>query len=273
MILERVLNNNAIVARDDDGKEYILFAKGVAYDYSKGEKIPRDRIERLFHQKEQGHLQQLMESISQKYFDLTCEIIEYIQDNMKIKLTNSVYIALMDHISFIKERAEMNALPKNNLKWEIIRYYPEEYHLSRKVVELLEDELEIELNDDEAANITLHIVNAEIGGRSLDNGSKYIELIDDILKIICFQANIEMNEDDLDYHRLTTHVKFFIQRLIQGDKYKDTNDIHDVIINKYKEAYEIAIKVKCFVEKVLACTISENEITYLVIHIARVLEK
>ena len=41
-------------------------------------------------------------------------------------------------------------LPKNTMKWEISRYYQEEYRLSKKVVELLEDEFEIELNDDKS---------------------------------------------------------------------------------------------------------------------------
>ena len=104
--LKKRLNNNAVIASDDQEREYVIFGNGIAFDIKKEETIPKDRIERVFFQKEKTLLQQLIEEIPQKYFDLSCDIIDYIEGNLKSKLSNSIYITLMDHISFIKERAE-----------------------------------------------------------------------------------------------------------------------------------------------------------------------
>ena len=88
-------------------------------------------------------------------------------------------------------------LPRNSMKWEISRYYQEEYKLSKKIVELLEEELDIKLNDDEAASIALHIVNAEYDTDSVHESMEMIHLVDDILQIICYQTGAESDDEEI----------------------------------------------------------------------------
>ena len=224
--LRKRLNNNAVVAVDEKYQEYVVFGNGIAFAVEKNQIIPEEMIERVFFQKEKTLFQKLIEEMPQKYFDLSCEIIEYIQGNLKVRLSNSIYLTLMDHISFIKERAEKGMLPRNSMKWEISRYYQDEYRLSKKVVELLEDEFDIRLNDDEAASIALHIVNAEVDGQSVHQGMEMIHLVDDILQIICFQTRTSQDEEDLNYQRLVTHVKFFVQRLFKREQAHAGNPLY-----------------------------------------------
>lgn len=270
--LKKRLNNNAVIASDDQDREYVIFGNGIAFDIKKEETIPKDRIERVFFQKEKTLLQQLIEEIPQKYFDLSCDIIDYIEGNLKSKLSNSIYITLMDHISFIKERAEKGMMPRNTMRWEISRYYQNEYRLGKKVVEFLEDELEIKLNDDEAASIALHIVNAENDGDSIHESMEMIHLVDDILQIICYQTETEPDEENLNYQRLVTHVKFFVQRLYKKQQTNLKNPLYEMVIKEYPKAYEIAEKVKEFAEKKMSCRIDDEEITYLTVHIQIILK-
>ena len=270
--LKKRLNNNAVIASDDQEREYVIFGNGIAFDMKKEETIPKDRIERVFFQKEKTLLQQLIEEIPQKYFDLSCDIIDYIEGNLKSKLSNSIYITLMDHISFIKERAEKGMMPRNTMRWEISRYYQNEYRLGKKVVEFLEDELEIKLNDDEAASIALHIVNAENDGDSIHESMEMIHLVDDILQIICYQTDTEPDEENLNYQRLVTHVKFFVQRLYKKQQTNLKNPLYEMVIKEYPKAYEIAEKVKEFAEKKMSCRIDDEEITYLTVHIQIILK-
>lgn len=270
--LKKRLNNNAVIASDDQDREYVIFGNGIAFDIKKEETIPKDRIERVFFQKEKTLLQQLIEEIPQKYFDLSCDIIDYIEGNLKSKLSNSIYITLMDHISFIKEKAEKGMMPRNTMRWEISRYYQNEYRLGKKVVEFLEDELEIKLNDDEAASIALHIVNAENDGDSIHESMEMIHLVDDILQIICYQTETEPDEENLNYQRLVTHVKFFVQRLYKKQQTNLKNPLYEMVIKEYPKAYEIAEKVKEFAEKKMSCRIDDEEITYLTVHIQIILK-
>lgn len=263
--LKKRLNNNAVIATDDQNQEYVVFGNGIAFSIKKDDLIPEDKIERVFFQKEKTLFQQLIEEIPQKYFDLSCDIIEYIEGNLNSKLSNSIYITLMDHISFIKERAEKGMLPRNSMRWEISRYYQNEYRLGKKVVEFLEDELEIKLNDDEAASIALHIVNAENDADSVHESMEMIHLVDDILQIICYQTETEPDEDNLNYQRLVTHVKFFVQRLYKKQQGDSKNPLYEMVIREYPKAYEIAEKVKQFVEKKLDCRIDDEEMRHSIL--------
>lgn len=269
----RSLNNNAAVVIDDMGKDAVIFGRGISFGLKKGDDVPSGIVERIFLEKDATSLEKLLEDIPQSYFNLVCEIIEYIQGNMNISISNSLYIGLMDHISFIKERAEKGMMPQNPLKWEIRRYYQKEFQLAQKIVSLLEEELDCELNDDEAASITLHIVNAENDFGYMRETMENVRLLDDILQIICFQAGVEPEEGELDYQRLVTHVKFFIQRVHQKKEYKVNEELYQMVKKTYPKAYAIADKVKGFVEKKLGCQINHEEVTYLAVHTQRILKK
>ena len=55
MRLKKRLNNNAVIASDDQDREYVIFGNGIAFDIKKEETIPKDRIERVFFQKEKKY--------------------------------------------------------------------------------------------------------------------------------------------------------------------------------------------------------------------------
>ena len=78
--LKKRLNNNAVIATDDQNQEYVVFGNGIAFSIKKDDLIPEDKIERVFFQKEKTLFQQLIEEIPQKYFDLSCDIIEYMEE-------------------------------------------------------------------------------------------------------------------------------------------------------------------------------------------------
>lgn len=277
----RSLNNNAGIAVDENGRDVVIFGKGLAFALKAGDNVPAERIERAFYQKDATLLEQLIGDIPQEHFDLAREIIDYIQDNLNIELGGSLYIALMDHISFIKQRAEQGMLPKNSLTWEISRYYPEEFRLSKKVVELLEDELDIQLNDDEAASIALHIINAENDLDHVRESERAVKLVDDILQIIRFQTGLELRPDVPSYQRLIVHVKFFVQRVIlkkEGKPVKESANVADeklasMIRETYPRAYDIADRVRSFVESACDIAVADEETTYLTINVQRVLQE
>ena len=62
--LEKRLNNNAVLAVDSRGQEYVVFGNGISFDIKKNEIIPVDKIERIFCQKEKTLLQQLIELVN-----------------------------------------------------------------------------------------------------------------------------------------------------------------------------------------------------------------
>ena len=271
MRLKKTLNNNVAIAFDEDGREYVVTGLGIGY-IPKGELIPVDRIERTFSSTEQqNQLVQLAEAIPQRYFELASEIIEYVQGALQTTLADSLYLTLSDHLAYVHERLQKGLLPKNSLTWEIKQYYPREYHASERVVELLEDEWGMSLNADETASIALHIVNAEEDGVTIHQSMNQIHLMDQVMQIIRYQAHLAPREDDLDYQRLVVHVRFFVQRVLGGKHAAEPSPLYQMVRESYPEAYSVAERVRSFVELKIGRVIADDEICYLIIHIARLL--
>lgn len=259
---------------DETNQEYIVIGLGLAYQLKKGDDIPEAKIERVFGSLQQKNdLQKLVESIPQAYFDLAVEIIEYAQNTLQTHLSDTIYITLTDHICFVKERLEKGFLPQNSLKWEIKQYYPKEYQVSQKIVTLLEEEFSCTLNEDETASIALHIVNAELDSNTIHDSMDAIHLMDQIMQILRYQGKIVEKIDDLNYQRLITHVKFFVQRVLSHHQLQDNNPLYQMVKKSYPEADAIAEKVRKFVETKVKHRISDDEVTYLIIHIARIMNR
>lgn len=271
MRLKKTLNNNVAIAVDDEGHEYVVTGLGIGYT-PKGEVIPAERIERTFTSTEQqNQLVQLAEAIPQRYFELASEIIEYAQCALEVTLADSLYLTLSDHLAYVHERLQKGLLPKNSLTWEIKQYYPREFRAAERVVELLEDEWGLALNVDETASIALHMVNAEENGVSIHQSMDQIHLMDQVMQIIRYQAHLAPREDDLDYQRLVVHVRFFVQRVMGGRHAAEPSPLYEMVRQSYPEAYAVAERVRSFVEGKIRRVIADDEITYLIIHIARLL--
>ena len=69
---------------------------------------------------------------------------------MKLKLNQSIYVTLTDHISFAISRCKKGIHLENALLWEIKRFYPQEFELGRYAVELVKKRLDVEMPEDEA---------------------------------------------------------------------------------------------------------------------------
>lgn len=273
MKYKRILNNNVVVASDDQNNECIVIGKGIGFGLVPGNEIPFEKIERIFSSNEnKTRLQKLVEEIPQKFFYLAEEIIVYAESMLEIKLSDTIYISLTDHISFIKERLDQGFSPKNSLKWEISQYYPKEYKIGKKAVEMLEDEFDISINDDESASIALHIVNAELNS-DIHESIEGLHLIDRIMQILKYQLQLTEDINDFDYQRLIIHVKFFVKRILSQSQVVQEEPLFEVVRKQYPDAYSISEKIRQYVEKKLNRSVSNNEITYLIIHIQRLLNK
>ena len=94
--------------------------------------------------------------------------------------------------------------------------------------------------------------------------------IQDILNIIKYTYNIEINDNSLNYERFVTHLRFFFKRLKDRDLQEDRDDfLLKQVKNKYKNAYNCMLKI----EKYLNVDLSDEEKLYLTLHIQRVTQR
>lgn len=278
MIIEKIFNNNAVLATDDNHDEFVVMGRGIAFKKRTGEAVDRERIEKVFILKRTDASEKfklMLEDIPTEYISLCYDIIEYAKSMLQTELSDYIYITLTDHINNVFRLLDQGLTNTNPLIWEIRRYYPKEYKVGQKALDFIEDVTERRLPEDEAGNIALHLINAQIkgGGSQFNDIVQHTRKIHDILNIIQYSYNITLNEHSISYERFITHLRYFFQRLNQrrenGEEGMPDNFLFKQVKSKYKQAYECVLKI----EKYLGVPLSDEEKLYLTIHTYRVTQR
>lgn len=275
MIIKKIFNNNAILARDSDKHEFVVMGCGIAFKKNVGEKVDENLIEKTFILKQKDASEKfklLLEDIPTEHVSLCYDIIEYAKNILGVELNDYIYVTLTDHVSYALKLFDEGFNRPNPLIWEIKKFYPKEFSIGLKALELIEDELEKVLPEDEAGNIALHLINAQANNMNSDvkDIANQTKKIQDILNIVKYTYNIPLDEKSLNYERFVTHLRFFFQRLNKKQEVKSEDDfLLKQVKVKYKKAYECMLKV----QKYLEINLSDEEQLYLTIHIQRVTQR
>lgn len=276
MKVNKILNNNVIITTDKNGKEIIVMGKGLAFGLKTDDIIDESSIDKTFslkNKQEAYQFTQLLDEVPLEYFEMTEEFVNYAKEKLGKKLHNSIYITLIDHINTMIERAQLGAYMKNTMLWDIKRLYREEFAVAQRIVEKINKRIGSAYDDNEAASIALHFVNAELELNLMDT-VKITKAITEILNIVKYHFRIVYNEESLSYYRFVIHLRFFAQRLFSGKTYDDFDDSDFVhhIQSKYTEAYKCALLIKKYVSESYQYTIKDEEFMYLIIHSVKVVQ-
>lgn len=271
-IIRRILNNNAFVSTDEQGKDIVVMGKGIAFQRISGDRVPQQRAEQVFRLSEEnaGRFQELVARIPMSYAVLSEKIIHQAAKQLKGKLSESIYITITDHIYSAAQRYREGLVIKNTMLWEIQRYYPDEYAAGLEAAKLVQETLGLPFAEDEAAFLALHFVNAELG---VELGQVYevTELIQNICDIVRRHFSIEFDSTSMAYYRFITHVKFFAQRLMLGSYYEeDDSELLDAIRTKHPDAYACTQEITELIQRTRGYRLGSEEELYLTVHIARV---
>ena len=273
IIIEKVINNNIISAYEKSGAEVIVMGRGIGFKKKQGEVVPADQISKIFRIKSRTLAEQFKELLANMPLErvrISDEIISHAKDHLKLKLNQSIYVTLTDHINFAIERVSQGIEPQNALLWEIKRFYPQEFQLGIYALELIQDRLDILLPEDEAGFIALHFVNAEYG-TDIRDAVKFPDQMQAIVDIVERDLGILLDESSLHYERFVTHIKFLIQRIYRKELLSsEDRELSLMMQRKYPREYECSVKVAEYIMQATGSRLSEEEIMYLSVHIRRV---
>ena len=273
IIIEKVINNNIISAYEKSGAEVIVMGRGIGFKKKQGEVVPADQISKIFRIKSRTLTEQFKELLANMPLErvrISDEIISHAKDHLKLKLNQSIYVTLTDHINFAIERVSQGIEPQNALLWEIKRFYPQEFQLGIYALELIHNRLGILLPEDEAGFIALHFVNAEYG-TDIRDAVKFPDQMQAIVDIVERDLGILLDESSLHYERFMTHIKFLIQRIYRKELLSsEDRELSLLMQRKYPREYQCSVKVAEYIMQATGSRLSEEEIMYLSVHIRRV---
>lgn len=278
VVIDRILNNNVVIIKDKKGIEKVVCGKGIAFKKKAGEKIDEKEVNKVFvlqDQTQNKRFQELVFKIPLEYLQAVDEIIEMFKLELGKKLNDTIYISLSDHIYTAIKRFLEGITITNSMLWDIKRFYELEFGLALKALNIIKQRFQVELPEDEAAFIALHIVNAEMDESNIKQTLEVTKIMQEISNIVKYYFSVEFDIDSVYYYRYITHLKFFAQRLVFNKTFKDSSDdgLLEVVKMKYKTSYKCVERITEFILRKYKYELSNEEKLYLTIHIERVIYK
>lgn len=272
MNITKILNNNVVVVLDEQQREQVVMGRGIAYQKRPGDQLDERSIEKVFALQSDELVRRLGELLSQIPLEVmtACDRIIELAKARLGTLQESLYITLTDHCFFAIERQKKGAVVRNVLLWEIKRLYPREFELGQQARAILAQRLGVELPEDEAGFIALHLVTAQLNSE-MPEVMHITKVMQEILHIVKYQLKLEYDEESLSYHRFVTHLKFFSQRMLSRTVVEDDDlSLHQAVKENYRLAWQCAEKVARHLVSNYQRPLTTEEIMFLAIHIERV---
>lgn len=277
MKVVKVINNNLVRTYDENGNEVLAMGCGLGFKKSSGDEIDSSLIEKLYTCNDKANTNQLvkiLEKIPFEHIQVTNEIINFARASLGKKLNDNIFISLTDHLNFAIDRHKNGIAIKNALLWEIKKFYNHEYLIGKEALDIINRRLGIQLPEDEAGFIALHLVNASMDEISMQKATVMAKMIQQIINIVKYHFNMELDEYSIHYERFITHVKFFAQRVLSGTIIKDQDEQFLAVLKQQcKDEYACTRKVKEFIKQEYGCDLTEDEMIYLTVHIKRITSK
>ncbi|MFL0252521.1 BglG family transcription antiterminator LicT [Clostridium neuense] len=276
MIILKILNNNLVLSKDKDGREIIVKGCGIAFQKKRGESIDESIIEKVFvpeNKQNSEQMQKFLASISEEYFDFVQKYVDKVKKEINIKLSDSIYLSLSDHLSGAIERFKKGIVLHNFLLLDIKQLYKTEYDIGLNMVEELNKKFDTKLLTDEAGFIALHFVNAQDQNVSADSYQMTV-LINEIINIIKqYYGDIKFEEDNIYYQRFLTHLKYFAKRFLNKEQNYDQNmELFNIVKEQYANAYGCVKLIYLMMQEKYQYELTVEEMLYLIIHIQKITE-
>lgn len=277
LLVELILNNNALLVSTENSSEAIIRSKGVGFRYKKGDCVDNSEIEKIYYlqsEAEKSDYQSLIKKLPSEYFDLSEKLFSYATKRLKIEFPLSAVIGLTDHISFAVERMKKGLVIQNMMSMLVEQLHPIEYGIGKYAVHLVNIDLGIVLPEEEIGNIALHLLNYSSTTDNVSEVLRNTKAIKDIVNIVRFSFTEPIDTDSLNYSRFLTHLQFFIQRISTGTYFADeSNEIYRQIQRKYKLSFDCAQRIKEYIFKIFSVEIGQEEVVYLTVHINRLISR
>lgn len=214
----KVFNNNAVSVVMPDGREAILVGNGLGFGRRPGDVIDKNRVSKVYYV--QNELQtkflKMLDNVTPQVMQ-AAERISLAAEEQGILLSSKSTISLVDHISFALERVEKGTFLPNLMLSETRMLYPKEYAVGQRALELVRQFCGVQLPEDEAGYIALHLVAGAADGALAYDTVKFVKAVKEI---ICDTYHCTFEEESLETTRLTVHLKFLAARILRHTRGK-----------------------------------------------------
>ena len=276
MEILRVFNNNVVLARNGS-REVILTGRGLGFQAKPGQPVDPAKVLRTFvpeDGRDPDTLGAMVAAIPPEHLVLAEQALEAGRAGLSIPHSSVMLVALADHLSFAIKRLHLGMPFDYPLRAEVSHLYPAELQAARRILEHVNAQLEAPLADDEAVPITLHLVNAGFATGDLSYTYQMTGVFAQLFEVLEQAYGRPFDRNTVNAARFITHLRYFFVRANSGKQLEESaGKLREAIRGSYPDAYSTARKLQAVLELRLGEPLTEDEVTYLTLHVARMVEE
>ncbi|MFV0393639.1 MAG: PRD domain-containing protein [Coprobacillaceae bacterium] len=265
----KILNNSAMIV-EQFHNEYVLIGAGIAFNKKAGMIIIGEKkIEKSFvFVKNKDSIQKVINNNAN--FSLVIDAMHILMEMVEEPISEEAMVAFCDHLSITYERVLSGEELLNPFLYETKTLYKESFILAEKLCMKIYEKNNILFPEEEIGFIALHVQNIV----SPKDGIPIEQLNSVMFEIRMLLENkykINILEREDAYGRFIAHIKFLLTRIIKGNFVQ--NRLLDIIKDKYQDLYPMALEIKSIIEKEFKNEVNDHELSFIVIHMQRLVEK
>lgn len=273
MEILRVFNNNVVLARIDGKGEVIITGRGLGFQAKPGQQVDEAKVVQVF-VPDQGrnadNFGALVAAIPPEHLALADRALEIARAGLSGQLNSTTVVALADHLSFAIKRLRQGITMEYPLRAEVSHLYPHELRLGQQIVDFVNQELADPLPAEEAIAIAMHLVNAGFASGDLSRTYQMTGVFTQLFEVLEQAYGRAFDRDTVNAARFITHLRYFFVRAHTGKQLAEGSTGLGVAIRAaYPEAYGTALKLQAVLELRLGEPLTDDEVTYLTLHVAR----
>lgn len=262
------IHNNISLCIDSKGNEVVAFGKGIGFKKPPYD-LPISSIERTFYNVNPVYIDTLA-NIPENIIEISKQVIDFANEKFEGRFDSNLVFTLADHINFSIERKKKNMYISLPMMHEVKYMYPDEIVIGEYALKLIEKKMDIVLPNDEAAVITLHVIEYGLNSMNVETTSSSRQKIDKCVEVIEEEMDLKINKDSFNYSRFLSHMYFLLDRLKNNEPLKSENmKMFAKLVNEYPKIYECSKKIG----RVLETELSDEELMYLMLHINRLISR
>lgn len=269
MWILKSINNSCAFGRDADGQDVIVFGKGIGFRKTPYELTDLSRVSRTFYGVKPSQAG-IVADIPEETVLVAADVVALARAELGVRLNPNAAFVLADHINFAISRAREGVDISTPFANEIRHFFPRELRIGTTALQMANDRLGANLPQSEAANIALHIIDAEGQSSDPEAARRATKIVADVTGILEQGLGVTIDTEGADYARFVTHLRFLAER-ISNDTHRE--DGMAPMLETMREAYPEADAVVGTITRYLAdewgWTCGDSETLYLLVHVQR----
>jgi beta-glucoside operon transcriptional antiterminator len=274
MVIKKVINNN-IVTSLDEGVEVVVSGRGLGFGHREGDKIDEAKIEKIYRIENEENLRRfkdLLAKLPLQNLQIANEVIALAKRELKTELNENIYLTLTDHINFALERFEKGMMFENAILFEVKAFYPDEFRIGEKAVDLIQNTTGHYLGQDEAASIALHIVSAELNEKT-SMAFTVTRSVKNILEILNEEVDREIPGNARRIDDMIPIFKHLVYRIILHEQYDgDDVGLYEFATGNYRQETKICERIAGYLEEQFGEPVRMDEKSYIIILLRKLIK-